>query len=82
MYRALAVLAVMLFACSRTPPPTPETPAQPQAAPDAAPLGAPAHCGGFVGAACPGKEECVDDPSDDCDPKKGGADCIGICQPK
>ena len=23
--------------------------------------------------------ECIDDPSDDCDPDAGGADCPGIC---
>ncbi len=36
-------------------------------------------CGGLTGAACPVGFECVDDPSDDCDPQRGGADCIGIC---
>ncbi len=38
-------------------------------------------CGGFAGLECPNpKQICVDDPRDDCDPKKGGADCIGICR--
>jgi hypothetical protein len=39
----------------------------------------PQRCGGFAGFACPGSGECIDDPSDDCDPKNGGADCGGIC---
>jgi len=37
-------------------------------------------CGGFVGVPCPGAGECVDDPSDDCDPQNGGADCTGLCE--
>jgi hypothetical protein len=37
-------------------------------------------CGGFAGIACPGAGNCVDDPSDDCDPQNGGADCGGICE--
>jgi hypothetical protein len=37
-------------------------------------------CGGFAGSACPENLQCVDDPSDGCDPAKGGADCGGICQ--
>jgi hypothetical protein len=36
-------------------------------------------CGGFAGLECPGGGTCVDDPSDDCDPMHGGADCGGIC---
>ena len=36
-------------------------------------------CGGIAGKACPGGGKCVDDPSDSCDPAKGGADCGGIC---
>jgi hypothetical protein len=39
-------------------------------------------CGGFVGG-CAGRGtsvKCVDDPTDTCDPKSGGADCPGICQ--
>jgi hypothetical protein len=35
------------------------------------------RCGGFAGFKCDGK--CVDDPTDNCDPKRGGADCIGVC---
>jgi hypothetical protein len=38
-----------------------------------------ATCGGFAGTACSGGLTCKDDPSDDCDPSKGGADCMGIC---
>ncbi len=36
-------------------------------------------CGGFGGIECPDGLECVDDPSDDCNPASGGADCGGIC---
>jgi hypothetical protein len=39
-------------------------------------------CGGFAGDICEEGEACVDDPSDDCDPNNGGADCIGTCEPK
>eukprot|EP01083_Nonionella_stella_P065844 172872_1 len=38
-----------------------------------------ALCGGVAGIACEGGFYCVDDPSDDCDPANGGADCGGIC---
>jgi hypothetical protein len=44
-----------------------------------APSGGPA-CGGIAGIACPGSGQCVDDPSDSCDPKQGGADCGGLCE--
>lgn len=38
-------------------------------------------CGGIAGIAChDDAQSCVDDPSDNCDPAKGGADCGGICQ--
>ena len=36
-------------------------------------------CGGFGGFPCPEGYACIDDPSDDCDPQRGGADCSGIC---
>ncbi|PGH18828.1 hypothetical protein AJ79_00241 [Helicocarpus griseus UAMH5409] len=36
-------------------------------------------CGGIAGIPCPSGKECFDDPTDNCDPKKGGADCAGIC---
>jgi hypothetical protein len=39
----------------------------------------PPRCGGFAGFTCPGFGECIDDPSDDCDPENGGADCGGLC---
>jgi hypothetical protein len=38
------------------------------------------ECAGFLGLTCPGEGECVDDPSDDCDPENGGADCSGLCE--
>jgi hypothetical protein len=36
-------------------------------------------CGGLRGVQCPSGLRCVDDPSDDCDPTNGGADCLGVC---
>jgi hypothetical protein len=36
-------------------------------------------CGGIAAIPCPTGKACVDDPSDDCNPAKGGADCSGIC---
>jgi hypothetical protein len=39
------------------------------------------YCGGLLGTQCRGNQVCVDDPRDDCDPRNGGADCIGICRP-
>ncbi|CAF3449490.1 hypothetical protein SNK03_002421 [Fusarium graminearum] len=39
----------------------------------------PQSCGGFAGLSCPKGLYCYDDPKDECDPKKGGADCPGIC---
>lgn len=39
-------------------------------------------CGGIAAIPCTdATEECVDDPTDDCDPNKG-ADCGGVCAPK
>ncbi len=39
-------------------------------------------CGGIAGFACSDPtEQCVDNPSDGCDPAHGGADCGGICMP-
>lgn len=49
-------------------------PAIPECVPDEIP------CGGFAGFACPDKLTCADDPSDDCDPNNGGADCGGLCR--
>jgi len=37
------------------------------------------RCGGFAGLRCPGNMRCIDLPTDDCDPDRGGADCIGVC---
>ncbi|KAM5381814.1 hypothetical protein ACJZ2D_002804 [Fusarium nematophilum] len=37
------------------------------------------RCGGFAGLECPKGLWCYDDPTDDCDPENGGADCGGIC---
>jgi hypothetical protein len=37
-------------------------------------------CGGFGGFPCPDNLRCIDDPSDDCDPNNGGADCGGVCR--
>ena len=42
----------------------------------------PQACGGIAGIPCPSGKTCVDDPADDCDPKRGGADCPGICEGK
>ena len=39
-----------------------------------------APCGGVTGIPCPQGCVCVDDRSDDCNPKRGGADCPGICK--
>lgn len=36
-------------------------------------------CGGITGTQCSTNEVCIDDPSDTCDPKQGGRDCIGLC---
>jgi hypothetical protein len=41
-----------------------------------------AVCGGFAGIKCNAGFRCIDDPSDSCDPKQGGADCSGICVPE
>ncbi len=37
------------------------------------------RCGGFAGILCRDNTTCVDLPGDDCDPARGGADCIGVC---
>jgi hypothetical protein len=37
-------------------------------------------CGGFTGKQCPAGLACIDDPNDDCDPLRGGADCPGVCK--
>jgi hypothetical protein len=50
--------------------------------PKAAPPPPAKFCGGFAGLPCGADEICVDDPTDGCDPSKGGRDCGGTCQPK
>ncbi|SDW27157.1 Kazal-type serine protease inhibitor family protein [Nitrosomonas communis] len=42
----------------------------------------PQACGGIAGIKCPENQICIDNPSDDCDPAQGGADCPGICKAK
>ncbi|WP_417908928.1 hypothetical protein [Candidatus Electronema sp. PJ] len=37
-------------------------------------------CGGIAGISCPDGQECIDDPTDNCNPAQGGADCPGICE--
>lgn len=37
-------------------------------------------CGGIAAFPCPTGYVCVDDPTDNCDPKNGGADCGGYCR--
>jgi hypothetical protein len=37
-------------------------------------------CGGIAGLPCPDGYTCVDDPTDNCNPAKGGADCAGYCK--
>jgi hypothetical protein len=36
-------------------------------------------CAGPNGLTCPGGMNCVDDPSDKCDPTRDGDKCMGIC---
>lgn len=38
------------------------------------------RCGGIAGIQCDSGEICVDDPTDNCDPNNGGADCMGTCK--
>lgn len=54
-----------LTTCGQDPPPGPGP--------------VPKFCGGIAGFPCEGGKVCVDDPRDDCDPRRGGADCGGIC---
>jgi hypothetical protein len=37
-------------------------------------------CGGIAAFPCPDGYVCVDDPTDSCDPRRGGADCGGVCK--
>lgn len=36
-------------------------------------------CGGITNTQCPASFDCIDDPSDSCDPSNNGVDCSGIC---
>jgi hypothetical protein len=38
-----------------------------------------ARCGGLAPFPCYKGLVCIDEPNDSCDPKKGGADCTGVC---
>ena len=38
------------------------------------------RCGGIAGILCPKGFSCGDDPTDSCDPAKGGRDCMGVCR--
>lgn len=38
-----------------------------------------AGCAGLFGVSCPDGQVCVDDPGDECEPLRGGADCLGLC---
>jgi len=44
------------------------------------PLDPAPFCGGIAAIACPGQGTCVDNPNDGCDPRRGGADCGGLCE--
>ncbi len=71
---------VMTPSAGSQPPVAPEpVPASPEQSTPVAPGGP--QCGGFAGIACPAGQECVDDPSDGCDPAHGGHDCGGVCRP-
>jgi len=37
-------------------------------------------CGGIAGRQCPSGLSCIDDPNDNCDSLRGGADCPGVCK--
>ena len=41
----------------------------------------PRMCGGIAAIDCDDGFRCIDNPLDNCDPLKGGADCGGICIP-
>ena len=75
-----SALLAGLLACTQSQAPSPDDPAAGDsgAKPDDSSEPAPT-CGGLAGTACPDGLTCVDDPSDDCDPARGGADCLGVC---
>ncbi|HET9960057.1 MAG TPA: hypothetical protein VFQ61_36445 [Polyangiaceae bacterium] len=66
-YATAWVLGFSLWGCGGGTPPSPP--------PESGPF-----CGGIAAIRCPGLGQCVDNPSDGCDPKRGGADCGGICE--
>ena len=51
----------------------------PYSAEFAANAGASTFCGGIAGFQCDPDQTCIDDPTDNCDPDNGGADCGGFC---
>ena len=55
-------------------------PTTPKDAGTSSPHEDPITCGGIAARPCPDGHACIDDPRDDCNPKKGGSDCSGICQ--
>lgn len=63
------------------PPSIPATSQSPAPSQSPSPSRNPA-CGGFAAMKCPDGQACTDDPSDDCDPAKGGRDCGGVCAPQ
>lgn len=81
---SLAALSLAVVACSSAPPLEGEEAeaTEAQAASQELSVMPPRRsCGGIAGIACPSGYTCVDDPTDSCDPAKGGADCGGICLP-
>jgi hypothetical protein len=76
---ACAVRACLMMCVANDPYCCGPSTCQPKAPPPPPPA---KKCGGFAGLPCGANEECIDDPSDSCDPNKGGADCDGICVPK
>ena len=83
--RRLLPLYLLLVACAAQKTPAADL-AKPTAVdlakPTAVDLAKPAEqqCGGLAARPCPTGKVCVDDPTDSCDPAKGGRDCSGICR--
>lgn len=81
LYTVTAAMAVLLSAAALSACQRPSAPSGGEAPAGPGPLDAgPFFCGGIAGFQCPPGYVCADDPTDDCDPREGGADCIGICQ--
>jgi hypothetical protein len=72
---ALSTSALAFAACQSETAPLPDQSAV-DALGDEPPL---IFCGGFLGLQCSEGYACKDDPRDDCDPHRGGADCNGLC---